>query len=179
MSITLLSLSTPDEAAHILYPIVDSIVRTSIAPTARARDPQRTGGWFTYWRMHKASGSATPVIGFAVGEVSTERFMKYMHFANEKAMRLDMNMTHVSSWQSRDPSDPDPLKRKWGGAIHIPINSIFSFSGFSEHEDEMICAETGRQLGILKSDRLKLIINASDNEPLRSHMKRVDAQYSH
>lgn len=166
-----LAICTPGEAATLLYPTISDIVAKIIIPAARARDPQRTGGWFAFWRSDPRITAAVPVIGFAVGTVSLERFQNYMHFANEKPARLGAIPTHISSWQSRDESDPDRMKHCYGGAIRCGEGLFFSFSGFSEHEDEMICAIAADRLNLLNAVQLRWISDVSGNQPLSAYLR--------
>lgn len=167
---------SPGEDFLALFANAHRIVTDSIIPGASMRDPQRTGGWFALWRFIPSTMEmATPVLGFAVGEISTERFYKYMHFANEKPWRLAQHSDHISSWQSRDDSDPDPMKRKWGGAIRLPHGPFLSFSGFSEHEDEMICVLTAKHMGLMGDEEIDQIVAISENVPLRSYIDSMRA----
>lgn len=161
-----LAIRSPNVAATLLCPTVSDIVEKIIIPAATVRDPQRTGGWFVFWRSAPLNAAAVPVLGFAVGMVSPERFRKYMHFANEKAARLSARPMDISSWQSRDESDPDPMQRRYGGAIRCGEGLFFSFSGFSEHEDELICAIAAYHHGLLTAAQLQQIVSASNNRLL-------------
>jgi len=168
-----LTVCTPGDAAVLLYPAVSGIVNDVIIPLATKRDPQRTGGWFTLWRHDPHVMEVVPVIGFAVGSVSADRFQKYMHFANEKAARLADRLTDISSWQSHDESVQDHMGRKYvyGGAIRCKYGLIFSFSGFSEHEDEMICALVANSFSFISRPMIADIMRASNNEPLKNYFK--------
>lgn len=165
-----LSICSPNAAAALLYPTVSDIVAKIIIPAATVRDPQRTGGWFAFWRSDPLSAVAVPVLGFAVGMVSPERFRKYMHFANEKAARLGARPMDISSWQSRDEGDPDRMKHCYGGAIRCGQGLFFSFSGFSEHEDEMICAIAAYHHALLTDAQLQQTMSVSNNRPLRDYL---------
>lgn len=159
----------PVDAVTMLFNSVDHTVREFIMPIAIAGDPQRTGGWFALWRNDPNIDVAIPVAGFAIGAVSPERFLRYQFFANEKAQRLSTHITDISSWQSRDASNPDYMKNKYGGAIRCDNNIFFSFSGFTEHEDEIICTITARQLGLISSRKVNCIIEFSGNSILASY----------
>lgn len=162
---------TSAEAAILLAPEVQQIVNKIIMPIAQERDPERTGGWFTFWRWDISGGVMMPVIGFPAGLVSPERFQKYSWFAMEKAARLAGLPDHISSFQSRDESDHDRMKHKYGGAIRCwrhgeSLRLIFSFSGFSELEDESVCAILAHRCNQLTDYELNAIIKASGNERL-------------
>lgn len=164
-----LATCSPGEAAMLLYPFISTAVRDVVIPIATVRDPQRTGGWFTFWRSDPSITATVPVIGFAVGTVSTDRFQKYMYFANEKAARLGARPMDISSWQSRDESDPDRMQHKYGGAIRCGEGLYFSFSGFSEHEDEMICAIVAYRLLLIDGLMIRKIAAVSDNKPITDY----------
>lgn len=162
-----LATCSPHEATMFLFPIVDDIVRTIIMPVAQAREAQRTGGWFAFWRHDPSANAVVPVIGFAVGTVSAERFLKYQFFANEKADRLgNLHPEHVSSWQSRDTASRVQRENKYGGAIRCGERLYFGFSGFSEHEDEAICVLAAERLELIDAATIATIIDVSKNEPL-------------
>ena len=166
-----LATCTPVEAATLLYPTGDGIVKEIIIPQATARDPQRTGGGVAFWRSDPNLTDTVPVVGFAVGTISPERFLKYMHFANEKAARLSARLMDISSWQSRDESDPDPMRHKYGGAIRCGKELFFSFSGFDEHEDELICTVSAHRLRIIAYRVVRQIAEASNNALLREYYR--------
>lgn len=158
---------TSAEAAVLLAPEVRQIVRDIIAPVACERDSERTGGWFAFWRGDPSGEIVMPVVGFPAGLVSPERYLKYIHFANEKAVRLARRPADISSFQSRDESDPNRMNHKYGGAIRCGTGGtrlIFSFSGFSELEDEQICVILARRAPQeLTDDELEAIIKWSSN----------------
>lgn len=164
-TVSLSKVNTPEATSFLYYPIA-AIVKDIIIPVASARDPQRTGGWFTFWRRSDQDGIWAPVVGFSVGSVSADRFLKYDFFATEKAFRLSYLRGHISSWQSRDDSNPDRMKHNYGGAIKCG-DFIFSFSGFTEHEDEMVGTLGARRLQLIGERETSEIIAASGNEPLR------------
>ena len=58
---------------------------------------------------------------------------RYLVFCQEKATRLALNPESISSWQTRNEAD-----NKYGGAVRGPDGRIFSFSGLSEHLDEVL-----------------------------------------
>ncbi|MEK7623295.1 MAG: hypothetical protein AAB408_01320 [Patescibacteria group bacterium] len=173
-----LAVASPSEASTELFHIIEAMVISVVRPMALARDPKRTGGWFTLWRKtpwNVADTEAVPVVGFPIGVVSAERFLTYIHFANEKAARLSVHPEHVSSWQSRDERDTDRMKHKYGGAIRCYNGLFFSFSGFSELEDEMICTLAALELGVIGRDDIMMIIASSGNEPLAKHLRSLVA----
>ena len=57
------------EAMERLFPLVDDIVKRIIMPVALAREAQRTGGWFAFWRSDPNLTDTVPVVGFAVGTI--------------------------------------------------------------------------------------------------------------
>ena len=163
----------PAEAAVMLASDLKQIVIEIIAPAARERDVERTGGLFAFWRTDPSGVVMTPVVGLPSGLVSPDRFRKYIYFASEKAIRLADHPDDVSSWQSRDESDPDRMNHKYGGAIRcgrvwVP-HLIFSFSGFSELEDEAICVILARRFDLLTDAETNVIIEASDNDLLAAY----------
>lgn len=158
-----ISVCNPAYAAELLYPAAQAAL-DYVRPAATARDPKRTGGWFSFARAN-ADGVVTPVIGFAVGMVSAERFDKYRRLANEKAYRLGTLPEHISSWQSRNAD-----AGKFGGAIRCYEDRlIFSFSGFSEHEDELLCTIAADKLGLIKNTRIQKIRKISENQLLHEY----------
>ncbi len=166
-----LSTCDPDEAISHLYHAVYMVAETIVMPIAQKRDPDRTGGWFAFWRRDPAhTVVVVPVIGFAVGYVLPDRFVRYQYFADEKAARLAQHPEHVSSWQSRDVSPPNKMDHKYGGAIRVSPELIFSFSGFSEHEDEMLCAIAAWHINLLNVTELGQIAATSGNVPLRNRL---------
>lgn len=177
----ILSTCNPNEAMNLLYPAVQGDATNTVMPIALSRDPNRTGGWFAFYRKEPFEDEMVPVVEFAIGFVSGERFAKYQHFAREKAVRLGSmsrhgNPDHIASWQSRDDSDPDTMRHKYGGAILVSPRLIFSFSGFSEHEDEMLCALVAHYLciiGITGIMDLRLIATTSGNVPLHDWLNRI------
>lgn len=160
--------ATPAGAAMMLFTTVFSVFRGVVMPLAFRRDQTRTGGRFTFWRVNLTDGEVEQVIGFSVGHVEPERSRRYGSFADEKASRLGSRPEDVSSWESRDVNDTDPMKHRYGGAIRCGKNGelIFSFSGFSEEEDEMLSALTAAQLGLLGDEQMDRIIAASENQAL-------------
>ena len=163
----ILSMLDPSYASNLLYPAVYHVVRDIIMPIAQARDPERTGGWFVFYRRDPRTDEVVPVFECSVGNVSGDRFAKYQHFAREKAVRLKgQKDLHISSWQSRDASAPDKMDHKYGGAIWVSSRLILSFSGFSEHEDEAVCAIAAHRIELLHVTELNLIAETSDNQVL-------------
>jgi len=67
------------------------------------------------------------------GIMLEEKWPRYLHFAQEKALRLAVNPSHESSWQSRNEEE-----EQWGGAIRAG-QYILSFSGLPEKWDEALC----------------------------------------
>ncbi|MEK7632374.1 MAG: hypothetical protein AAB473_01125 [Patescibacteria group bacterium] len=137
-----------------------------IGPLVAIRDRTRTGGFFAYWRR----GEIPCVICFEVRRPSGEQVRKYAHHALEKAERLSRHPDHVSSFQTRDVTAPDKRDRAYGGAIALADDMIFSFSGFSEEEDEAVCVLAARELGLMDDELVERIIAASNNEGLRDQI---------
>jgi hypothetical protein len=109
------------------------------------------------------------------GDANYERLRKYMIVSVEKAIRLAMNarsLGHVSSWESRDPTDA-PFRDKFGGAILVrcivpeigpePIRLIFTTSGLNEMGDEATCLLAIMDLPWQAKD-VSRIIAISNNE---------------
>jgi hypothetical protein len=136
-------------------------------------------GWFTIWQKAcDGSDEVGPVTAFAIGSIPTSKGAIYPHFANEKAERLLVHREHVSSWESRDLSSEDELQHCYGGAIRgmeteqgDQSDVIFSFSGLSEHLDEMLCVLTMYLLHMITLDRAAQIAEFSENEPLMHHLR--------
>lgn len=174
-----LSTCQPDEAAILLVPELRNVVQL-ISEFARKRNSEKTGGWFAFWREDISGVVVLPVIGLPGGLVSPDRFLMFNHFANEKAVRLAGRPNDISSWQSRDESDPDPMKHRYGGAIRCTRNPgmqpIFSFSGFSEHEDEAVCAMLAMRFRIMTDENLLRIIEASGNSLLAQYRSARNAE---
>ncbi|EKD33275.1 MAG: hypothetical protein ACD_76C00054G0001 [uncultured bacterium] len=162
---------TPIQAVETLFSVINFFVTGTVVQHATVRDKLRTGGWFAFWRKDPNSGSAVPIVGFAVGMVSAERFLKYMRFANEKAARLGSRPGDISSWQSRDVSDRDRMNHKTGGAIRCGDGLIFSFSGFSEHEDEAICLFIAQWYDFIDMGALNSILAASNNKMFERYQR--------
>lgn len=155
----------------------DRIFRDIMHPLAVARGESfRIGGWFALWMQQRGSypGCGIPVFGWTVGICprSAEDFLKDIHFANEKAYRLGDYCEHVSSWETRDVSASHRMECKYGGAIQTGREFIFSFSGLSEHEDEMFCVLVAQELQMISEDEIDRIIAISDNVPLRDYTER-------
>lgn len=156
----------PAQAASLLFPRLNSIVDNY----AHLRDPKLPGGWFAFWRLTLPTGIQAPLVGFALGDyVSADRILRYQYRANEKAARLYENPSHCSSWQSRDESDPDPWKRKYGGAVRCQESIVFSCAGFPEHWDEFFCTVVGQSLDLISDDMVLRIITTSKNKMLAKY----------
>lgn len=172
---------TSAEAAVLLAVDVQQIVTDIILRSVLELDQDRTGGWFAFWRGDPNGVIVRPVFGFSVGLVTSKRYLRCIHFANEKAVRLAQHPTHISSFQSRDESDLDPMMHKYGGAIRCGSlgggkHLIFSFSGFSELEDEAVCVILARRGGWLSDHELNCIIKASGNERLVPYLNSSNTE---
>lgn len=164
---------TPEQAAVKLFGIVNTVVRTIVMPIAHNRDITRTGGCFSFWRRDPI-GCGVPVVSFPIGIVSPERALRYTFFANEKAARLSSHLGDISSWQSRDESGKNPMDHKYGGAISCPFSNLyFSFSGFSEHEDEMVCVFVANFFGLADNTFTRAVIVASQNQTLFTYSRNL------
>ena len=175
-----LSMCTTAEVVILLAPELHEIVQI-ISVAARKHNPEKTGGWFAFWHTDPNGVVALPVIGIPGGLVSPDRFLLFNHFANEKAVRLAGRPHDISSWQSRDESDPDQMKHRYGGAIRCSRNSgmqpIFSFSGFSEDEDEAVCAILAMRCQMMTDEYLLRIIEASGNSLLAEYRSSRDTKH--
>jgi hypothetical protein len=79
-----------------------------------------------------------------IGNVPLEKREKYSSYSLEKAKRLQSNIKrHFTSYESRDPENG-----KWGGAISVNNNLIFSFSGLTEHGDEAIMLRLAKKVKV-------------------------------
>ena len=115
----------------------------------------RAGGYLVI--IDKISGILQSLI--LVGQCEDKEARKYQSFAIEKAVRLHLHTKHQSSYQSRDEG-----REKYQGAIKAPnTNLIFSFSGFSESEDEVIALMAAIHLGSIEIDEAKEIAKLSGN----------------
>lgn len=93
-----------------------------------------------------------PYIIAKVGQVPFSEWETYLHFCQEKAIRLVANPEHLSSRQSRDPK-----AKHYGGAIRVQMPNIklemcpviFSFNGLSEEMDEHLMLLLAERLEIL------------------------------
>jgi len=171
----ILTICSPMEAAIELTPLINLVVTRIMMPLALEHNATRTGGYFTFWRIDPNTGIAVPVIGFPVGQVSTERFLLYIHHANDKPAYLSTHPMNISSYQSRDDSDPDVMKRHYGGAIRCSDGILFSFSGFSELQDEMVCVIAAERRELITAGDVDLIVQASDNKQLAAYRSRRTA----
>ena len=155
---------TSDEAAALLAPILRKIINETILPIIQERGSDQTGGWFAFWRGDPSGEILLPVVGLPAGLISPERQLKNIPFAHENAVRLGRNPSHISSFQSAA-----------GGAIRIGSKGtrlLFSFSGFSEYEDEAICVILARRHSLLTKEDVLDLIRVSDNPELTSYLNR-------
>lgn len=153
-----------------LVPVIEQLFNKFILPRASALDPTDTGGWFTVWRATDPGRSHTfkRALGVKVGLITgTTPLEELERVADEKAERLSLHHFHFSSWESRDLSDPDPRKHKFGGAIRVPYNEIWSFAGLAEHYDEALLLLAARILRPWHPDQILRIVERSDNAPYR------------
>ncbi len=77
---------------------------------------------------------------------------------NEKLERLKASPELLASWQSRNTDE-----EMYGGAIRAG-EYIFSFSGLSEHADEMICLLVAIELEALSCDEAYRIAKETGNQ---------------
>ncbi len=127
------------------------------AAQLESKDPTRRGGFLAV-----TDNLGTPVFGLLVGQVpDPDKRKKYSTLALEKCVRLADNPLHVSSWQSRMPTE-----FKVGGGIRLNDERLMAFSGLlSEHLDEAICLALGCMSGEMTSEQVRKVIIASDNKP--------------
>lgn len=165
--------TSPLGATHTaaeLVPVIEQLFNKFILPRASALDPTDTGGWFTVWRAVSPGQSHAfePVLGVKIGTITgTNPLKTLMRVANEKAARLAFYPFHLSSWESRDLSNNDPAQHKYGGAIRVPYNEIWSFAGLAEHYDEALLLLAARILRPWHPDQILRIVERSDNAPYR------------
>lgn len=141
-----------------------SMVVAEIIPKMQETDPTDTGGYFGVFDL--ATGLPLMVIPVG-GFVSEEKARRYLTNCLEKGQRLSLmhrQEKHRSSWQSRDP-DANPAR--YGGAIVIGPNLIFSFSGFSEHGDEWVSYLGAQVAGYADPPVCADLAEISDNYYLR------------
>ncbi len=120
-------------------------------PLLDSGEPERTGGYFAM------NDSEPQEVGesaeyydsgaFRVGTVPEDKRTKYRFLTQEKALRLQFNEDHRSSWQSRNEDES-----KWGGAVRISNGDIYSFSGLPEHGDEALTMGLAYLQGYLNDD---------------------------
>ena len=85
---------------------------------------------------------------------------EYMLFAQEKAVRLARNITDFSSFQTRNlKTEP----KKYGGAVR-GRNFIFSFSGFTEEQDEAAMLALAVKLEEIDLEQARRIAEISGNQ---------------
>jgi hypothetical protein len=132
-------------------------------------------------------GESIPILGYRVminGQTTPpiEKFQGWYKNSLEKANRLseqvmlsrkDIAMPEqISAWQSRVFEN----KIYGGGIIGILPNTEISvaitFSGFSEHDDEYLCTETGFRIGIISYQRAVEILDISTNPWLLRFQRR-------
>lgn len=123
----------------------------SVLSFAREEKPWRTGGWFC------ATINAQSV-GFPIGTLTAEDERKFRTFADEKTCRLGIYANHISSWQSRNRED-----QRYGGAIRVCGGAILSFSGLSDHYDELLVLLVAMRLGAIDAAGRSRVIRASNN----------------
>lgn len=105
------------------------------------------------------TADGTPLIVVQVGSVpSTEKRRKYCDFSQEKAFRLAHHRGEISSWLSRNEAE-----NKWGGAIRAG-KFIFSFSGLTEQQDEIMAIYMAIKFGMINRRDMDEIMRASGNE---------------
>ncbi len=90
---------------------------------------ERHGGYLTI--LDAETGQILVIL--ACGTMNPEKREKYLHFSQEKALRLFENKDHNTSYESRDEEN-----LKFAGAIRGE-EFIYSFSGPQEDVDEAIC----------------------------------------
>lgn len=169
-----IALCSPWEAAKALGPVVVNVAHNIVFPIAQRQDKKNTGGWFVAWRSNGPDvDHAIPQVAFPVGMVDAARFCRYLHFANEKCYRLSHELDNISSWQSRDDTDPNPLLHKYGGAIRCGKMGrlVFAFSGLPEHLDEMLCTVVAFRLELIDGIRAHDIAQASLNAELAAYFR--------
>ena len=99
-----------------------------------------------------------PLTTTLIGVVqSWRKRRKYHRLAPEKGVRLNKNLTHSSSFQSRDG------EKKWGGAIRAG-KYILAFSGLPELADETVVLLVALRIGLLTWDEAVAIAQLSSND---------------
>lgn len=81
------------------------------------------------------------LLGAKINICPQEKSEKYFILSIEKAKRLSESR-NLLSWQSRDPAN-----NKWGGAVVVRVNTVLSFSGMDELEDEALVIYVAHKAG--------------------------------
>jgi len=172
--------SIASRALPIAYSVIDEMKN---APIPGSDVNERSGGNFVL----QIIGEQTPILSCrvmipGVNIPPIEEFERWFKNSHEKASRLseksmlskeDIDMPEqISAWQSRVFG----RKMYGGGVVGILRNSniaiAITFSGFSEHDDEYKCTETGFRLGIVSYDRAIEIFRISDNPWIEKFQRR-------
>jgi len=161
---------TPEESPIIAYAnlLVDISKKLKSNPS-----PERKGGVLMR-ALNNFSKTGLYHIG---GELTNDKIVKYLSFAQEKAHRL------YSNWL-RDPEsffssfqDKDEDKRKYAGAVLFckgnPSCNIFSFSGLAQLTDEAVSLMIGKIFKYGSEDECKRIADFSENQVFYEMLKKL------
>lgn len=161
----------PFELVHAIGLYLNHVARDCVMPLSRVVDPTDTGCYTVIWRCSKG-GVWAPAVGMACGEVTTEKWVKHLTLAHEKAVRLAAHPDHIASFQSADESDP--ANPKYPGAVRMDIYEIIiSTSGFGWKFDEMVGMQLGWLLRLVSRQRMLDLIRCSDNMDAQNYLTYV------
>ncbi len=115
----------------------------------------RYGGFFCIGHRYRR----TPIATIQICDIpDDEKAAKYYRVAQKKNQALlDGQSLIVSTYQVRDPE-----KEIWGGGIEVESYD-FSFSGLTEHEDELAMIRLGLHRKQLDKMKASLIASISNN----------------
>ncbi len=134
----------------------EGIVEDIVADHNKAHpDDIRYGGFFCIGHRYRR----TPIATIQICDIpDDEKAAKYYRVAQKKNQALlDGKPLIVSTYQVRDPE-----KEIWGGGIEVERYD-FSFSGLTEHEDELAMITLGLQTGRLGVMSARFIADLSKN----------------
>ena len=92
-----------------------------------------------------------------VGSFLKDNWLVYSALAQEKAQRVLSTSGRISSWEDRDES-----KMRYGGAIRASQFTL-SFSGLTEHADELLVLFLAKSAGLVNHEDCCAIAKISNN----------------
>ena len=159
------------EATKILEPAVNNTVVELIMPDAMRRDPTRTGGLLTFWRMSQDGLGFVPVAHLSIGRIPADRTARCAFFANEKAARLADTPTTSRAGRAATSAPKTSSIASSEARSGSTTSSSSPSRGFSEEEDEAICAILADRLELVSRERIAAIQEISDNEILEAYFR--------